>query len=103
MWRIFARTTPPDPASNPASNPASKAPALNEQVIRLLKLLDNEMSRRALMAKLALKDRNTFVSNYLEPALRIGYIEPTQPDAPRSPTQKYRLTNKGREVAASLG
>ena len=91
-----------DPASNPASNPASKAPALNEQVIRLLKVLDSEMSRRTLMAKLALKDRNTFVSNYLEPALRIGYIEQTQPDAPRSPTQKYRLTKKGREIAVTL-
>ena len=88
---------------NPASNPASKAPALNEQVSRLLSVLNGEMSRRTLMTRLALKDRNSFVSNYLEPALRIGYIEPTQPSSPRSPTQKYRLTEKGREVIASLG
>ena len=96
-------TSEDDPASNPTSNPASKAPALNEQVSRLLSVINGEMSRRTLMTRLALKDRNSFVSNYLVPALRIGYIEPTQPDSPRSPTQKYRLTKKGCEVIASMG
>jgi fido (protein-threonine AMPylation protein) len=91
-----------DPASNPASNPASKAPALSEQVTRLMSVLDGEMSRRTLMSRLSIKDRNTFASLYLEPALRIGYIELTQPDSPRSPTQKYRLTEKGRKVAISI-
>ena len=91
-----------DPASNPASNPASKAPALSEQVTRLMSVLDGEMSRRTLMSRLSIKDRNTFASLYLEPALRIGYIELTQPDSPRSPTQKYRLTEKGRKVAVSI-
>ncbi|MBP5544078.1 MAG: Fic family protein [Kiritimatiellae bacterium] len=91
-----------DPASNPASNPASKAPALSEQVTRLMLVLDGEMSRRTLMSRLSIKDRNTFASLYLEPALRIGYIELTQPDSPRSPTQKYRLTEKGRKVAVSI-
>lgn len=54
------------------------------------------------MSRLSIKDRNTFASLYLEPALRIGYIELPQPDSPRSPTQKYRLTEKGRKVAVSI-
>ena len=29
-----------------------------------------------------------------------GYIEMTQPNSPRSPTQKYRITEKGRLVVS---
>ena len=91
-----------DPASNPASNPASSQTmtkvALSPQVSALLSIIDGEMSRRTLMSRLGLKDRDTFAERYLAPALRIGYVEPTQPDSPRSPTQKYRLTDKGREI-----
>jgi ATP-dependent DNA helicase RecG len=38
--------------------------------------------------------------NYLEPALKSELIERTQPDSPRSPTQKYRLTEKGKLLLA---
>lgn len=99
---LEAQKANPDPASNPASNPASKRPALNAHLTELLLALQGEMSRKTLMSKLTLKDRNTFMWNYLEPALRLGYVEPTQPDSSRSPTQKYRLTEKGREIAATL-
>ena len=54
------------------------------------------------MARLKLKDRDTFSERYLGPALRLGYIELTQPNSPRSPTQKYRLTDKGREISMSI-
>lgn len=95
-----------NPACNPASNPASNRQktkiALGPQVSSLLKILEGAMSRRTLMAKLGLKDRDTFSDRYLGPALRLGYVEPTQPDSPRSPTQKYRLTEKAREIASSL-
>ncbi len=99
-----------DPASNPASSPASNPAssqfgggvALSEQMVALLKTLVGEMSRRTLMARLKLKDRDTFSERYLGPALRLGYIELTQPNSPRSPTQKYRLTDKGREISMSI-
>jgi predicted transcriptional regulator len=48
------------------------------------------------MKAAGLKDRVTFSKNYLEPALKESLIEMTQPDSPRSPTQKYRLTKKGK-------
>ena len=50
------------------------------------------------MNALSLKDRVNFVRSYLEPALSQGLIEMTQPESPQSPTQKYRLTEKGRKV-----
>ena len=49
------------------------------------------------MAALKLKHRPTFVYDYLQPSLLSGLVEMTQPDSPKSPTQKYRLTEKGRK------
>ena len=69
--------------------------ALSEAVRRLLSVLDGEMTRGGIMSALKLKNRSSFLEFYLSPALRIGFIEMTQPDSPRSPTQKYRLTTKG--------
>ena len=59
------------------------------------------MPRSAIMDALSLKDRVTFTEDYLRPAMRLGLIELTQPDSPRSPTQKYRLTAKGMAALAS--
>ena len=42
-----------------------------------------------------MKHRPTLEQDYIKPALYLGLIEMTQPDSPRSPTQKYRLTEKG--------
>lgn len=47
------------------------------------------------MKALDLTHRPTFRENYLDPAIDDGWIERTQPDSPRSPTQRYRLTKKG--------
>ncbi len=70
-----------------------------EQVKRLLLCFeaDNEYSVKELIVILKLKHRPTFLENYLRPALNSGFIEMTQPDSPKSPTQKYRLTEKGKQ------
>ncbi len=65
------------------------------QVNRLLSVLDGEMNRGELMKLLELKDRVNFKQAYLDPALADGLIEMTQPDSPKSPTQKYRITLNG--------
>jgi hypothetical protein len=49
------------------------------------------------MKSLQLAHAPTFRKNHLTPALEDSWIERTQPDSPRSPTQRYRLTLKGRE------
>jgi len=67
----------------------------------LLAVLQGEMGREALMRALGLKDARHFRQAYLTPALDAGLVEMTQPHSPRSPTQKYRLTDKGRWLATS--
>ena len=69
--------------------------ALSAAMWRLLDVMDGEMSRGRIMTVLKLKNRSNFLECYLAPALKIGFLEMTQPDSPRSPTQKYRLTAKG--------
>ena len=64
-------------------------------VAKLLRVLAGEMSVLEMMAALKLGGRRNFLEKYLTPAIEFGLVEMTQPDSPRSPTQKYRLTSKG--------
>jgi len=45
-----------------------------------------------------LKDRRRLRETYIYPAIASGFIEMTIPDKPNSHLQKYRLTEKGRQV-----
>ncbi len=56
-----------------------------------------EWGSRDLMQALGLSHPPTFRKNYLNPALAGGWVERTQPDSPRSPTQCYRLTDQGKQ------
>ncbi|MFI8479134.1 Fic family protein [Pseudomonas sp. NPDC078700] len=74
---------------------------VSDQVARLLALLKRSPALRAgeLMQQLGLAHRPTFRNNYLNPALAAGLLEMTDPASPRSPVQKYRLTQRGQAVA----
>ena len=50
------------------------------------------------MAVVGIKHWKTFQSNYLLPLIAAGLIERTIPDKPTSRLQKYRLTDKGRQL-----
>jgi hypothetical protein len=76
---------------------------VTDQVKSLLRVLAaGEMTVSEAMKKLSLSHRPTFRDNYVHPALKMGLIEMTQPDAPRSPTQRYRLTLRGRTLLEGL-
>ena len=68
------------------------------QVVRLLSVMNDEMSRAALQETLGLKHRDNFVETYLQPALEAELIEMTLPDKPNSRLQKYRRTDKGKAL-----
>jgi len=53
------------------------------------------------MKCIGLNHRPTFIYDYLQPAIQAGFVEMTQPDSPKSPTQKYRLIAKGKAILAT--
>lgn len=64
---------------------------VTEQVEKLVDVMDDDSyTTKELMQKLELKHRPTFMSNYLRPALELGYVEMTIPDKPNSSKQKYK-------------
>ena len=56
----------------------------------------NEYSVKEIMSLLNLKDRVNFLRIYLNPALEDGFISMKYPEQPKSPKQKYLLTEKGK-------
>ena len=56
---------------------------------------NNQFSVKELMQHLGLADRENFLNNYLNPAIKAGFVRLLYPDSPRHPRQKYLLTVKG--------
>lgn len=84
----LAETLRPAPATEQVSDQVS------DQVSRFMTILkDGPLGAREAMDALGLKHRPSFSANYLLPALKAGLVEMTQPDSPKSPTQKYRRVN----------
>lgn len=87
---LFA--TGPGRGVNPLSTPQEPL-KLDNLVQELVDAIgERELSASELMSALGLSDRKHFRESYLKPALSAGVIEPTIPDKPRSPKQKYRRT-----------
>ena len=59
---------------------------------------ENGASLKMLMEGMHLRDRKSFVNNYINPNLAEGYIAMLYPETPNHPMQSYYLTNKGREL-----
>jgi DNA-binding HxlR family transcriptional regulator len=79
------------------------ADSVTDLVARLLLTLGPRSLRISdLMAEMSLVHKATFRSNYLKPALTAGMIEMTDPQSPKSPTQKYRLTQLGKMMVKKL-
>jgi len=56
------------------------------------------MSRDEIKEILGLKDIKNFRKNYLDPALKEGFMKLKYADSPNHPKQRYLLTELGREV-----
>jgi ATP-dependent DNA helicase RecG len=77
-----------------------KYPTSTRQVLAALASADAELSRAQLQKAAEFHDREHFVNEHLNPLLVAGLVEMTIPDKPRSSKQRYRITEKGREVLA---
>ena len=67
---------------------------LREDHLKILKNCNNESSAIELMEILNRTNKSKFKNAIINPLIENGFFELTNPDKPKSPTQKYRLTNK---------
>lgn len=88
---------PPTPEVTPVVT-GEVAGEVTGEVVRLLGALSGDMSRQELQHALGLKHEDHFRAAYLKPALKLGLIEMTLPDVPRSSKQRYRLTAAGTQA-----
>lgn len=100
VWVVFHYTrvvagqnypsTPQVPHKHPTSTP---------QVDAIVDTIsDKLLSVKEIMELMLLKDRKSFLYGYLYPAIESGFVELLYPENPKHPRQKYRLTDKGKEL-----
>lgn len=100
VWVVFHYTrvvagqnypsTPQAPLKHPTSTP---------QVDAIVDTIsDKLLSVKEIMELMLLKDRKSFLYGYLYPAIESGFVELLYPENPKHPRQKYRLTDKGKEL-----
>ena len=62
--------------------------------LKVLRNCKNESSATELMEILNRTNKSKFKNTIVNPLIENGFFELTNPGKPKSPTQKYRLTNK---------
>ena len=70
---------------------------------RLVKVVGyNEVTIKDALKILGLKDRESFMNVYLNPALKERFLRMKYPKSPRHPRQRYLLTVKGQMLYNEL-
>jgi ATP-dependent DNA helicase RecG len=77
--------------------------ALSRSQVEILRKCLESKAITDLMAIAGRADRTKFRDQVLNPLLEEGLVEMTIPDKPRSSKQRYRLTDKGRQVLEDAG
>ena len=67
---------------------------LSQDHLRILRNCKNESSAIELRKILNRTNKSKFKNTIINPLVENGFFELTNPDKPKSPTQKYKLTNK---------
>ena len=69
----------------------------NNQYVKNLMIVvgTNELSVKEMLSGLGLKDRESFMDVYLNPAIKGKFVRLLYPNSPRHPRQKYLLTVMG--------
>lgn len=73
-----------------------------QEKILVLIISDEQFTLKELMQKIGLKHRPTFLENYINPAIKNGFVRTLYPETPNHPRQKYLLTTKGLALHESL-
>jgi len=98
-WEDTSASAEQAPDKQPDKSPdklTDKFSTDNEYVLRIVGLLGKEkLSIKELLQRANLKDRESFMNLYVNPAIKEGFVCLLHPDKPRHPRQKYLLTVKG--------
>ncbi|WP_258364127.1 RNA-binding domain-containing protein [Halomonas sp. LBP4] len=105
VWRSQAVQKPED-TTDPAMGQVpgkyrTSTGQVTEQEAVVLQAAISPVSRAVLQEAAGLSHREHFANTILKPLLVRGLLEMTIPDKPRSSKQRYRLTDKGRQVLAT--
>ncbi len=76
--------------------------AVSKTAIKVIRLLENECGLREIATSIQHSNLTKLRKGIMASLIEAGFVELTQPDSPRSPTQKYRLTEKGRALLKEL-
>lgn len=59
---------------------------------------ENWYSAKELREIMGFKSKSSFIKNYLNPAQKVGFIQFEDTKNPKSPNQRYGLTEKGKQI-----
>jgi ATP-dependent DNA helicase RecG len=89
--------------AEPAKGMGASCESLSKEQHELISFMaKGERSKRELMDFAEIKRPASFSTKLLDPLMIAKIVEMTMPDAPRSPQQKYRLTQMGSEMLAAI-
>ena len=71
--------------------------------VKILEKASNGAALADLMAAAKRTNRTKFRDQVINPLVEDGWLEMTDPDSPRSPHQKYRLTEQGKALLEEMG
>ncbi len=87
----------------PSTDQASEV--INEvsvEIKNMVKVVTETLALQDIQERLGLKHRGNFRTNYLEPAIKQGFISMLFPDTPKHPDQRYLLSPKGNTLLHTL-
>jgi ATP-dependent DNA helicase RecG len=82
----------------PTDKKKASAHKINDEQFRLLQICTDAKAIVDLMKIFVRSNRTKFKDGYIAPLMAEGLLEMTEPDSPNSPTQKYRTSEKGKEL-----
>ncbi len=90
------------PSKAPSSEGKTSSKALSKTSIKVIRLLENEHGLWEIATTIQHSDLTKLRRGIMASLIEAGFVKLTQPDSPRSPTPKYRLTEKGRALFKEL-
>ena len=100
-WSVQPNLVAPEQATRQVTRQVTRQAAdkfgtSNLFIRKLLLIIGNEeLSIKEMLEALGLKNRESFMNVYLNPAIKEKYVRQLYPNKPRHPRQKYLLTAKG--------